>query len=323
MDDGFTALRDQPRPGPSAGESGSGARRRAQPHHVRRRAVALTVLVGFLLIVWLSAGSGGPTAVHRAATAPVGFFTRIQTLAGDQPGSFSSAQQVALNAGIDRTLAYTPLVRFAGAQHRELALTFDDGPGPFTPQVLSILEHESVPGTFFQVGSLEKDFHASTSEMVSRGFVIGDHTESHAPMSHLSPAEQQAQLLQQISAAGAYNAPFPRLFRPPYGYWNSSTLALLRSNRMLMVLWTVDTNDYRRLGVSAIVNSVLSGAQPGAIVLMHDGGGDRSETVAALPTIISRLRARGYKLVSVPQLLLDNPAPANQQISASQGGGGG
>jgi peptidoglycan/xylan/chitin deacetylase (PgdA/CDA1 family) len=91
---------------------------------------------------------------------------------------------------------------------------------------------------------------------------------------------------------------------------------------MLMVLWTIDTSDYRQPGVSTIVNSVLSAARPGAIVLMHDAGGVRTETVAALPRIISRLRARGYKLVTVPRLLLDNPAPANQQIASLAGSGG-
>jgi peptidoglycan/xylan/chitin deacetylase (PgdA/CDA1 family) len=298
----------------------SGARR-AQPHHVRRRAVALSLLAGLILIIWLSAGSGGGPTVHRASN--VGFFTKIQNMSGTQAGSFSSAELTAENTAIDRTLAYTPLIQTAGAQNREIALTFDDGPGPFTPQVLSILERESAPATFFQVGSLEKYFHTSTAEMVNRGFVIGDHTESHAPMSRLSQAEQQAQILRQISATGAYSAPFPRLFRPPYGLWNKVTMGLLRQYKMLMVLWTVDTEDYRLPGTSAIAERVLSGARPGAIVLMHDGGGNRSETVAALPTIISGLRSRGYKLVTVPRLLLDNPAPANQQVQGSLPGGGG
>jgi len=87
-----------------------------------------------------------------------------------------------------------------------------------------------------------------------------------------------------------------------------------------MVLWTVDTNDYQLPGVAAIVHSAVSGAQPGAIILMHDAGGNRTETVEALPLIISALRAKGYKLVTVPKLLLDNPAPRNQDISGLSGG---
>ena len=104
--------------------------------------------------------------------------------------------------------------------------------------------------------------------------------------------------------------------------WNAATLPLLRSYRMLMVLWTVDTNDYRLFGSGAIVRSALSGAKPGAIILLHDGGGNRSETVAALPTIIAKLRARGFRLVTVPRLLLDNPPPRNQQVASLIGHGG-
>jgi peptidoglycan/xylan/chitin deacetylase (PgdA/CDA1 family) len=104
--------------------------------------------------------------------------------------------------------------------------------------------------------------------------------------------------------------------------WNSTTLSLLYQYRMLMVLWTVDTNDYRLPGVQAIVNSAVKGARPGAIILLHDAGGNRSETVKALPKIIAELRQRGYRLVTVPQLLEDNPAPHDQQFSAITGSGG-
>jgi peptidoglycan-N-acetylglucosamine deacetylase len=157
---------------------------------------------------------------------------------------------------------------------------------------------------------------------VADGDVIGDHTEVHPAMSKLSAARQRAQLLEQAAAIGEHGAPFPRLFRPPYGLWNSTTLALLRRYRMLMVLWTVDTSDYLRPGAPAIVQAAVSGARPGAIILLHDAGGNRAETVAALPQIIAGLRRRGYKLVTVPRLLLDNPPPRVQDIAAVIGAGG-
>jgi peptidoglycan-N-acetylglucosamine deacetylase len=321
MDDGATALRNRPRP-PSRGSSRSPLRRSAEPHHRRRRALALAALAAVALIAGAATGAGGGSVAHHVEHRPLGFFTRIETLAGTGAGSFALAEKSAEGAAIDRTLSYTPYVRVAGAQHREIALTFDDGPGPYTPQVLRVLQRKKVPATFFEVGIEETYFHASTSRIVADGYPIGDHTESHAPMSKLSPAEQQSQLLEQVSRIGAYGAPFPRMFRPPYGLWDSDTLALLHKYKMVMILWTVDTNDYTRPGVSAIVKSVVSGARPGAIMLMHDAGGDRSETVAALPRIVAALHARGYKLVTVPKLLLDNPPPANQQISALLGSGG-
>jgi peptidoglycan/xylan/chitin deacetylase (PgdA/CDA1 family) len=141
-------------------------------------------------------------------------------------------------------------------------------------------------------------------------------------MNQLSLADQRSQILREASTITSFGAPFPRLFRPPYGYWNQTTLQLLHKYRMLMVLWTVDTSDYRLPGADSIVSTVLSGAQPGAIVLMHDAGGNRLETIQALPKVVEDLRARGYKLVTVPKLILDNPPPANQDIRAVSGAGG-
>ena len=295
----------------------------AELYRRRRGLAALAALAVLSLVVGLAvgAGSGAPPARHVAALG-TGYFAKVRILAGAGPDSFASSERAAETAAINRTLSYTPYVRLAGSQHREIALTFDDGPGPYTPAVLSALKREHAPATFFEVGILERYFHASTRAMVARGYPIGDHTESHAPMSRLSMRDQQRQLLQDAAAIGDYGAPFPRLFRPPYGLWNATTLKLLKRDRMLMVLWTVDTSDYDLPGVQAIVNSAVRGARPGAIILMHDAGGNRSETVAALPIIIRALRHRGYKLVTIPRLLLDNPAPAVQPVATLQGAGG-
>jgi peptidoglycan/xylan/chitin deacetylase (PgdA/CDA1 family) len=188
--------------------------------------------------------------------------------------------------------------------------------------MVAALERYHVPATFFEVGVEERYFHAGTAAIVARGYPIGDHTQTHAPMSHLSAKDQQAQLLQDTAAIGDYGAPFPRMFRPPYGLWNPTTLSLLKRYRMLMVLWTIDTDDYQLPGVSSIVDRAVDGAKPGAIILLHDAGGDRLQTVEALPKIIKRLRARGYKLVTVPRLLLDNPAPKDQDVASLAGAGG-
>jgi peptidoglycan-N-acetylglucosamine deacetylase len=296
-----------------------------EPHHRRRRAIAIVALIAIALLVTLLIVllAGGGTVARRTASEPRGgFFAVIRELASDGAGSLTAREARAENTAINRTLAYTPYVRIAGAQHREIALTFDDGPGPYTPQVVAILQREHVPATFFEVGIEERYFNASTTEIAADGDPIGDHTEVHAAMSRLSPAKQRLQLLEQAGAIERYGASFPRLFRPPYGLWNSATLALLHRYRMLMVLWTVDTNDYRRPGVPAIVNAAVDGARPGAIILLHDAGGDRSQTVAALPKIIAALRRRHYQLVTVPRLLLDNPAPRVQNIASVIGSGG-
>jgi peptidoglycan/xylan/chitin deacetylase (PgdA/CDA1 family) len=283
-------------------------------------ATAAAALIAGLVVGAVSSGSRAPA--HRAPVVSNGYFRRIKTLASGGAGSFVVDEQRAENQAITRTLSYTPFVRAAGSQHKEVALTFDDGPGPYTPDILRTLVREHVPATFFEVGMEERYFSAATAQIVARGYPIGDHTESHQPMSQLKRKAQLTQLLQDSAAIGNYGAPFPRMFRPPYGVWNHTTLALLRKYKMLMVLWSVDTDDYERPGVKVIVQRALAGLEPGAIILLHDAGGDRSQTVAALPLIVRALRKRGYKLVTVPRLLLDNPAPKDQDVAGLVGAGG-
>ena len=319
---------DEPRsessPKPSAGASRRDARAREVALR-RRRAAALGVVALVALIAGLIAGgasAGGHSHRRAIASTEVGFLSKIKRLAGDGPRSFIAEQRADENGAINKTLSYTPAVMHAGSEHRELALTFDDGPGPYTLRLLKVLRRMHTPATFFEVGVGLQYFHAGTSAITRLGYPIGDHTWSHPDMASLSRSEQQNQLLQQAHAIHRYGAPFPRMFRPPYGDWNATTLQLLHKDHMLMVLWSLDTDDWQLPGVQTIVHRVLSGAQPGTIVLMHDAGGNRSETIAALPKVIRGLRRRGYKLVTVPQLLHDNPAPKHQDFTLLDGAGG-
>jgi peptidoglycan/xylan/chitin deacetylase (PgdA/CDA1 family) len=133
-------------------------------------------------------------------------------------------------------------------------------------------------------------------------------------LARMSAHEQHEELFEQMARIELLGGKRPVLFRPPYGSFNAVTLAQLRELHLLMVLWSVDTGDYLEPGVEAIVQRALAGAQPGAIILMHDGGGNRSETIAALPAIIKGLRERGLEPVTVPQLMLDDPPPAGQPL---------
>jgi peptidoglycan/xylan/chitin deacetylase (PgdA/CDA1 family) len=306
IDDGPTWNRSQP-PRTDAEE-----RRR---RFIRRRATALGALL--LLIIWIatlaSGGSGHPRkpTAHRAAgpaaTAPV-----------TATSSAVAAQQA---AAIKSTLGYTAFLSQGSANRREIALTFDDGPGPFTPQILDILERKHVPATFFVVGRALKDFGQTLPREIADGFAIGDHTQDHMVLTQLSPKDQETQLIQQATAIRSYGAPFPHLFRPPYGAFDKTTLGYTRKFGMLTVLWTVDTKDFAQPGVDAIVRSVLAGAKPGAIILMHDAGGQRAQTVAALPTIIAALRRRHFALVTVPKLVDDDP-PLEAQTTPPHLSGG-
>jgi peptidoglycan/xylan/chitin deacetylase (PgdA/CDA1 family) len=223
------------------------------------------------------------------------------------------------DAAIERLLARAPYIAVGGPHRREIALTFDDGPGPSTPRLLKVLRHEHVQATFFVVGQSLNSFGATLPIELRDHFVIGDHTENHRPLGLLSERDQRSQLVDQAYRIHGYGAPYPRLFRPPYRSFNRSTLKLARKLHMLMVLWTVDSLDYRQPGANVIVERVVQGARPGAIILMHDAGGTRTQTLAALPAIIKRLRARRYRLVTVPRLVLDDPPPKGQPLPGRAG----
>ena len=135
---------------------------------------------------------------------------------------------------------------------------------------------------------------------------------THPQLGELTGPKQIGEIDGQARLLRAARIPYPRLFRPPYGSFDSDTRGLLQERRMLMVLWSVNPEDYYGPGAKRIVKRVLEAVRPGSIVLMHDGGGDRSETVRAVPRIVQKLRARGYRLVSVPRLLRDDPPPRRQ-----------
>jgi peptidoglycan/xylan/chitin deacetylase (PgdA/CDA1 family) len=283
-------------------------------HHRRRRGAAVLAAVGLViaLIVALSGSGGHAGSAHQrsAASPPAGSTTPTPPRNTEAEGK----------AAVSKVLAYTPFVRAGGGASKDIALTFDDGPGPYTPGVLDVLDRFHVHATFFSVGKMERYFSASSVREIRRGDVIGDHTQSHSHLALLSAQEQREELFEPLLRFEFLGADRPTLFRPPYGSYSATTLRQLRALHLLMVLWSADTEDYLQPGVPVIVQRALEGAKPGAIVLMHDGGGNRSQTVAALPTIITKLRKLGYNLVTVPELLMHDPPPAGQPLPPNLSG---
>jgi peptidoglycan/xylan/chitin deacetylase (PgdA/CDA1 family) len=277
------------------------ARRALQQRRFRVRRLTL----GAIAIAATAAGVafGAPHHAAKVAAAPV--LRPMPGIATPLPKVFPKADR----------LSTLPYVAVAGRKHREIALTFDDGPGPYTLRVLKTLEHLHTPATFFQVGMTEHYFtDAEAAELKDPLFVIGDHTESHKRLDKLPASDQATEIDGAAAVLESQGVPAPRLFRPPYGAYDLSTLRLLRERHMTMVMWSVDSEDYLRPGVDRIVANVLTAAKPGAIVLLHDAGGDRSQTIAALPRIVAGLRERGYTLVGVPRLLKDAPPPMKQPV---------
>ncbi len=302
------------------------ARRAELRRRQRRRrrgyaAVTLSLLAGAAvigLVLFNHTGPGAARATQLARRVRAGRHSHVRPPL--TPAQLTAIRTARENAAIGRLLARQPFIRSGGPERREIALTFDDGPGPYTPQLLKVLQHLHAPGTFFEIGFMFQWFRAASADAVHDGDAIGDHTETHPHMAFLPAAAQRAQILDQTQWLGKVGAPFPRLWRPPYGSYNATTLTILRQLHMLMVLWTVDSNDYLRPGVAVIVHRALAGARPGAIILLHDAGGDRSQTIAALPFIVNGLRHRGYQLVTVPQLILDDPPLAPEPLPAHLSG---
>lgn len=181
-----------------------------------------------------------------------------------------------------------------------MALTFDDGPSAYTSAVLATLNRYGVHATFFEVGDEVGPRASASRAVLASGDAIGDHTWSHPELTAANTRSQMSKGRAAIVAATGYT---PCIARVPYGEAPPSVVATVRSLGMLTIQWDIDPRDWSLPGPAAIARNVLSNAHNGAIAIMHDGGGNRSQTVAALNTIIPTLLSRGYKLVTVPQLL--------------------
>src|SRR5579884_3072102 len=190
-----------------------------------------------------------------------------------------------------------------------VALTFDDGPSIYTPGVLSVLQRFHISATFFVVGEHVVQYPSYIRAEVAGGNEIGNHTYTHADLVYLGNSDIRTELGATQQAIWSAVHVTPRWFRPPYGDTNSRVTQVAATLKLRPMLWNVDPRDWSLPGVGAIVATVLAQVRPGSVIIMHDGGGNRSETVAALPYVIQTLGARGYRFVTVSQLFGAAPIP--------------
>ncbi|MEH1968616.1 polysaccharide deacetylase family protein [Nostoc sp.] len=208
--------------------------------------------------------------------------------------------------------SYTVPQRFQGAivnaakltpAQKVIALTFDDGPWPeSTGQVLDILKKNQIKGTFFLIGQNVKNYPGLVKREIAEGHVIGNHTWHHwyqflNPQAAAYEIDHTADLIYQVTGIKT------NLFRPPGGIMHNGVASYARNSKYAIILWSSDSVDYSRPAVPKLINNVFRKAKPGGIVLMHDGGGNRSKTVQALPEIIANFRKQGYSFVTIPELL--------------------
>ena len=187
---------------------------------------------------------------------------------------------------------------------KKVALTFDDGPDTYyTPQILEILKRNDIKATFFIVGLRAQAHPEMVRRMVNEGHSIGNHTWDHPLLSKLPPdrVKEQVQKTEQLlyKITGFNTA----MFRPPYGSTTSQVTNEISSLGYKMIDWSIDTRDWDKTPVPQIMNYVSTELYPGGIILQHCAGGDLSNTVKALPQIISSLKSKGYSFVLVQDLL--------------------
>jgi polysaccharide deacetylase family sporulation protein PdaB len=187
---------------------------------------------------------------------------------------------------------------------KRIALTFDDGPNAqFTPQVLDILKEQKAKATFFVLGSSVQSHPDLAKRIVDEGHVIANHSWNHPHLPQIAKKEVAKELDRTRDVVKKVTGKEMNLMRPPYGEVNDEVLSTLGKRNLSVIKWDVDTEDWKGKSPEEIVQTAISHAQNGSIILMHDAGGDRTSTVQALRTLISQLKSQGYELVTVNQLL--------------------
>ena len=188
-----------------------------------------------------------------------------------------------------------------------VALTFDDGPSQYTQQVLDILAKYGIKATFCQVGNEAEQNPKTAKAVLDAGMQIISHSTRHAMLTAdgISFDEEVGKSLKQIEKATGVKT---TALRPPYGAFNQKTWLASKGMITTSFLWTQDSRDWSLPGASSIVANSCSNITPGSIVLLHDGGGNRTQTVEALPKIIENLKNEGYEFVTLSELMKSDPS---------------
>ncbi len=239
----------------------------------------------------IAASTGNQQRVERFKTAMITTWQQEASVKGLSYAIPSRFQGVAIKSAN----------KVAG--EKVIALTFDDGPWPEgTTQILDILKKNNIKGTFFVVGQMLKEYPELGRKIVADGHMIGNHTWHHW-YHHFSPQAAAFEIETTSDLIYKTTGVKTTLFRPPGGMMHNGLVNYAKNQKHTVVMWSADSVDYSRPSVPRLVRNVMRDSEPGGIVLMHDGGGNRTKTIQALPQIISNFQKQGYRFVTVPELL--------------------
>lgn len=213
--------------------------------------------------------------------------------------------------------------RFAGHEVKvphghgaTVSFTFDDGPSPrFTPQVLALLRQHHVPAVFCLIGTEARTYPSLVKQEVRAGHALCDHSRDHDIfMDRHGQTYVSAEVIDGLSAVRRAAPGVPvRFYRQPGGTWSPRVVKAMNQTGLTPLRWTDDPRDWSRPGSEVIVRRVVKKLHPGAVVLMHDGGGDRTQTVQALAWLLPALEQAGWKPVLAPRVALSPTAAAKPQ----------
>ena len=182
---------------------------------------------------------------------------------------------------------------------RVVALTIDDGPSPvYTPQILRILHRYGVTASFSMIGRNAAVYPGVAREVAAAGHMIVNHTWNHYNLGYMSAAGVWDEIAQATDAIHAATGERPGMFRAPYGVWPPAVFSYCAQAGLTPLAWSVDPRDWSRPGVRAIIRTIVSDTRTGSVILEHDGGGNRSQTVAALRIWLPRLLDAGYQFTT-------------------------
>ena len=216
-------------------------------------------------------------------------------LNGDSNESVASVLRIPTHSETSTTEMASETV--TDGKKKLVALTFDDGPGPFTMRVAQVLVSKEAPATFFLIGRQISTRESIVNQLHADGFELEDHTWDHVNLKALSLPNLQFEMESTAKAIGGV-----KYVRPPSGLFNQLVITTAHALGLKIALWNVDTLDWKDRNAAHILARVEAAVRPGAIILMHDAGGDRSQTLAVLPQVIDWLRSHGYTLVTVDEL---------------------
>lgn len=250
--------------------------------------IALACLISLLTGCGQSSPATAPSTSHPPSSAPT---------ASSEPSGTSSIPSTPPTPSATKTP--TPVTDCT--QAKCVALTFDDGPGPQTGTLLDTLVNEKVPATFFLVGQMIKQ-HPKMARRIAEtpGMTVANHTMTHPMLTRIAAAKAAAEITQNTRLIEKTTGVKVRFFRPPYGLHNKATDAVARKLGQAVVVWSAGALDWQYDTPAKIVQVTLPQIAPGSIVLAHD---IHPWTIKAVPTLIAKLRAKGYTLVSLDDIL--------------------